>query len=175
MSSKTNQSKLKKISKTKDPNEPKKNKSSYMFFCVDCREEIKTENLGLDNKGIIAEIGSRWKSLKETNPDKVKYYEDLAEQDKKRYQDEKGSYVKPESTEEVTSKKTKASKKKETTESKDSTPKEPKKLNAYINFCTKNRETYKSSNPGALPKEITKKLSEGWRALSDSEKESYKL
>jgi len=168
------ENKVKKVSKTKDPNEPKKNKSSYMFFCVDCREEIKTENSGIDNKSIITEIGSRWKALKETNPDKVKYYEDLAEQDKKRYQDEKASYVKP-STTEVVTKTTKASKKKETSEAKETTPKEPKKLNAYINFCTKNRESYKTSNPGALPKDITKKLSEGWRALSDSEKESYKL
>lgn len=168
------ENKVKKVSKTKDPNEPKKNKSSYMFFCVDCREEIKTENSGIDNKSIITEIGSRWKALKETNPDKVKYYEDLAEQDKKRYQDEKASYVKPTTTEVVT-KTTKASKKKETSEAKETTPKEPKKLNAYINFCTKNRESYKTSNPCALPKDITKKLSEGWRALSDSEKESYKL
>ena len=174
MSSKQNEKKVKKVSKTKDPSEPKKNKSSYMFFSVDCREEIKTENSGIDNKSIITEIGARWKALKESNPDKVKYYEDLAEQDKKRYQDEKFSYVKPTATE-VTTKTTKVSKKKDTTEAKETTPKEPKKVNAYINFCTKNRESYKASNPGALPKDITKKLSEGWRALSDSEKESYKL
>ena len=28
-----------------------KNKSSYMFFCVDCREEIKAENSGIDLAG----------------------------------------------------------------------------------------------------------------------------
>ena len=179
MSSKQNEKKAKRVSKTKNPNEPKKNKSSYMFFSVDCREEIKVENSGIDNKSIITEIGARWKTLKESNPDKVKYYEDLAEQDKKRYQDEKSSYVKPTtsatSATEVTTKTTKVSKKKETSEAKETTSKEPKKVNAYINFCTKNRESYKTTNPGALPKDITKKLSEGWRALSDSEKESYKL
>lgn len=169
MSSNKNEKKAKKVLKNKDPNEPKKNKSSYMFFCVDCREEIKAENSGIDNKTIISELGSRWKILKETNPDKIKYYENLAEQDKKRYQDEKGNYVKPNASEEETktTKTTKATKEPST--------KEPKKLNSYINFCTKNRETYKTNNPGALPKDITKKLSEVWRSLSDSEKESYKL
>ena len=171
MSSNKSEKKVKKVLKSKDLNEPKKNKSSYMFFCVDCREEIKSQDSILDNKGIISEVAARWKILKDTNPEKVKYYEDLAKQDKKRYQDEKSSYVKPALTE-AEVKTTKVSKKKETTEG---VTKEPKKLNAYINFCTKNRESYKLDNPGVLPKDITKKLSEGWRALTDSEKESYKL
>jgi hypothetical protein len=166
------ESKAKKVSKTKDPNEPKKNKSGYMFFCVDGREEIKSENSGLDNKGIVSELAVRWKNLKENNPEKVKYYEDLAVQDKKRYQEEKSGYVKPVVDTAVESKSTKSKAPKKV--STENSTKEPRKTNAYINFCTANRETYKTQNPGVLPKDITKKLSEGWRALSDSEKESYK-
>ena len=172
MATSKTESKAKKVSKTKDPNEPKKNKSGYMFFCVDCRKEIMAEDSGLDNKGIVSELAVRWKNLKENNPDKVKYYEDMASEDKKRYQEEKSSYVKyPVEAEDVKSSKRKTSKKGTSTES---STKEPRKANAYINFCTANREKYKTQNPGVLPKEITKKLSEGWRALSDSEKESYK-
>ena len=166
------ESKTKKVSKTKDPNEPKKNKSGYMFFCVDGRQEITSEDSGLDNKGIVSELAIRWKNLKENNPDKLKYYEDLALQDKKRYQEEKSGYVKPAVDTVVENKPSKGKTPKKVPS--ENGEKVPRKTNAYINFCTANRETYKTQNPGVLPKDITKKLSEGWRALSDPEKESYK-
>ena len=172
---------IKKTSKKidKDENEPKKNKSAYMFYCAEGREEIKQENRDLDNKSIVVELGVRWTKIKESDPDKLKYYNDLAEQDKKRYQEEKGKYVKPlkvDDDEEV-EKKTKKSTTKKSEDGSSSSVEEPKKktkVNGYINYCTTNREQCKSDNPGILPKDITKKLSEGWKSLSDEEKEKYK-
>ena len=70
---------VKRVSKKsdKDPNEPKKNKSAYMFYCVEGRGEIKQENPDLDNKSVVIELGVRWTKIKESNPDKLKYYNDL--------------------------------------------------------------------------------------------------
>ena len=167
---------VKKISKEKDPNEPKKNKSAYMFYCVDGRLDIKKENPEVDNKSIIVELGVRWTKLKESDPEKLKYYNDLAEQDKKRYQEEKSQYVKSDKdeTEVVEKKPKKKSDSKSTSSSDPVEPKKKTKVNGYINYCTKNREQYKLDNPGVLPKDITRKLSEGWKLLSDDEKEQFK-
>ena len=167
---------VKKISKEKDPNEPKKNKSAYMFYCVDGRLDIKKENPEVDNKSIIVELGVRWTKLKESDPEKLKYYNDLAEEDKKRYLKEKESYVKDDDHEEVEGEeevKDKDKKKKKQSSASDE-PKKKTKINGYINFCTINREQYKSENPELLPKDITRKLSEGWKSLSEEEKEKYK-
>ena len=48
------------------------------------------------------------------------------------------------------------------------------KVNCYINYCSVNRGQCKIDNPDILPKDITKKLSEGWKSLSEEEKEKYK-
>ena len=173
---KTIEKKTRKTKKTKDVNGPKKNKSAYMFFCAEGRLEIKAENSDLDNKGIVVELGARWNKLKESNGDKLKYYNDLAEEDKKRYLKEKESYVKDDDHEEVEGEeevKDKDKKKKKQSSASDE-PKKKTKINGYINFCTINREQYKSENPELLPKDITRKLSEGWKSLSEEEKEKYK-
>jgi hypothetical protein len=165
---------VKRVSKKsdKDPNEPKKNKSAYMFYCVEGRVEIKQENSDLDNKSVVVELGVRWTKIKESNPDKLKYYNDLAEQDKKRYQEEKGNYVKP-----TNIVKGEGDVEKKTTKVGSSETEEPKKktkVNGYINYCSAKREQCKLDNPGVLPKDITRKLSEGWKSLTDEEKEKFK-
>jgi hypothetical protein len=169
---------VKRVSKKsdKDPNEPKKNKSAYMFYCGEGRGEIKQENPDLDNKSVVIELGVRWTKIKESNPDKLKYYNDLAEQDKKRYQEEKGNYVKPSKVDNEDGEVEKKTKKKTEKVSSSDTeePKKKTKVNGYINYCTVNREQCKLDNPGLLPKDITKKLSEGWKSLSDEEKEKFK-
>ena len=157
---------------------PKKNKSSYMFFCVDERENIKKEKSELNNKEIVVELGARWKQLKETDQDRLKYYEKLAAEDKERYAHEKQLVsssdvsVQEDSKEKPKTKKTK----KQADDSDEQKPDEQKKtkVNGYINFCKENREKVKKDNPTILPKEITKELSVLWKNLSDSEKEEYK-
>ena len=153
---------------------PKKNKSSYMFFCVDEREKIKQERSDLNNKEIVVELGARWKTLKESDGDRLKYYEKLAAEDKERYSREKqDTTVESASKDEV--KKTKKTKKQsEDTENVKPDEQKKTKVNGYINFCKENREMVKKNNPNILPKEITKELSVLWKNLSDSEKEEYK-
>jgi hypothetical protein len=151
-------------SSIKTSNEPKKNKSSYMFFCIDERNVIKNdETISLNNKEIISELGVRWKKLKETDPDRVKYFENLANEDKIRYENEKKTTL---SSVVITSKNEEVNDSEEV--------KSKIVINGYINFCKKNRIRVKELNKDLLPKEIAKKLTEEWRSLTDDEKQKYK-
>lgn len=85
--------------KKKEVSSLKKNKSAYMFFCIEDRENLKKEGLVLNNKEVITEMANRWKKLKEDNPAKLEKFNKLAVQDKERYTNEKthsGSAVKEE-------------------------------------------------------------------------------
>lgn len=50
-------------------------------------------------------------------------------------------------------------------------PKKP--LTSYIIFCTDKRKTVVDKNPTMAPKDVSRKLAELWKALSDSEKMVY--
>lgn len=138
-------------------NEPKKNKSSYIFFCTEERIRIKNDDMKLNNKEILTELGLRWKKLKEVDPEKVKYYEKLASDDKLRYKSLFISTVK------------------ENTEEDSIEHNDIKKvvINGYINFCKENRNKIKEKNKELSPKDITKKLAEEWKLLTKDEKEKY--
>ena len=75
----------------KDPNAPKRGKSAYIFFCAAIRPQVK-EELGEEGKSsIMAELGKRWKELKEddSRADELAEYTKMAADDKARYEDEK--------------------------------------------------------------------------------------
>jgi len=66
---------------------PKKNKTAFNFFCSEERENAKSDNPDMSTQGIQKELAARWKVVKEI-PDKVKYFNDLAAEDKVRYENE---------------------------------------------------------------------------------------
>ncbi|CAG8958514.1 hypothetical protein HYALB_00001458 [Hymenoscyphus albidus] len=76
--------------KKKDPNAPKRGLSAYMFFANEQRENVREENPGISFGQVGKQLGERWKALsdKQRAP-----YEAKAAQDKKRYEDEKASYI----------------------------------------------------------------------------------
>ena len=80
----------KSATKTKKPKAksdgPKKPKSGFMFYSQERRVSLKTEQPSLSITDASKVIGAEWKAL--TDADKQKYL-DLAEQDRKRYADEK--------------------------------------------------------------------------------------
>jgi len=78
--------------KKKDPNAPKRGKSSYIFFCAAERESVNKDNPEMAPKEITRELGRRWNELKESFPKKVAKYVKLAEKDKERYLTEKAKY-----------------------------------------------------------------------------------
>jgi hypothetical protein len=177
---------------TKSKNGLKKNKSSYMFFCIEERDTIKKDRPELNNKELVTELARRWGVVKELEHERLKGFQELAKADKERYLKEKenlkqepvnGSLT--ENEPETKPKKTKRTKKSDTTNKLDTTETskslsvriEPKKtkINGYLNFCKKMRETVKKNNPDLiLATSIQKELGRMWKELSDIEKENYK-
>ena len=75
--------------KEKDPDAPKRARGSFVYFTLDCRPEILKEFPDTKFTELGHLMGQRWRALA---PDKKKKYEDLAQQDKKRFQDEMKEY-----------------------------------------------------------------------------------
>jgi len=73
----------------KDKDAPKGPKNAYLFFMQDVRQRRQEQYPDKDPKEIMKLIGVEWNSLKEN---KKKKYEDLAEEDKQRYNREKKAY-----------------------------------------------------------------------------------
>ena len=85
-----------KIKQQKDPNKPKRAKSSYLFFCDDKRGEVMNglkKKLGKNETLKIAtvskKLGLMWKKV--DAKEKVKY-ETLSHKDKQRYESEMEAY-----------------------------------------------------------------------------------
>lgn len=187
-------SKEKKSKKTNDNDSLKKNKSSYMFFCIDERSNIKTEKPELNNKEIVIELGSRWNELKQNNQERFKHYDNLALKDKERYLNEKNlknsvgeNKVSTPTLKEDTNAEKKTKKSKKNVKELDSSEKieeisekvteekqKKTRVNGYINFCKKMRDVIKTKNSNFTAKDIQQELSKLWKELSDSEKEEYK-
>ena len=86
--------KRKKKKVKKDPNAPKKNKSSYIIFTEVNREKVAEElkkKMGesFTNKEVMKEMGKRWGALPEKEKEQYKI---LADEDKKRYETELANY-----------------------------------------------------------------------------------
>jgi hypothetical protein len=61
-----------------------------MFFANDNRDIVRSENPGITFGGVGKLLGERWKAL--TAEEKIPY-EQKAEADKKRYEEEKANYA----------------------------------------------------------------------------------
>jgi hypothetical protein len=160
-----------KDSKPKDPNAPKRPKSSYLFFCEDKRDEVKEDYPDLKATEITSKLGELWKALPDS--DKTKYIEQ-AEEAKESYKEKMSSYVRP-SDEELlqlaASKKGKKGKKGEKRPKDPNAPKRPK--SSYLFFCEDKRDLVKEAEPDLKATEVTSKLGQLWKALSDKQKQKY--
>ncbi|GMI02367.1 hypothetical protein TrLO_g14125 [Triparma laevis f. longispina] len=81
----------KKKAAKKDPNAPKNAKGSYMFFSTAKRAEIKAENPDISFGELSKKTGEVWKSL---SVEDKQPFEDLAAEDKERYNKETEAYKK---------------------------------------------------------------------------------
>ena len=75
----------------KDKDAPKRPLSAYFFYIQERRETLKKEKPSLDNKELIRTMGEEWNKLSD---EEKKPYSKMAENDKKRYQDELKAYEK---------------------------------------------------------------------------------
>ena len=167
---------------------PKRAKSAYLFFCSEFRSKVK-KDLGDDSKAtdVTRELGVRWNALKAKG--ETDKYDKLAQKDRERYQKEKSASVEDELVEDTSVSKKVAPKKggksasskkvapkkggKSASSSKKSARKSSGKT-GYQVFCSQNRPQYKKDNPNARAADITKKLSDAWKALSKKDQEGYK-
>ena len=140
----------------KDPNKPKKNTSSYLFFCSENRRSVRQE-LGDIPKAteITIELAKRWNDLKnKTDHDslnKIQYYEILGNKDKERYEEEMEKYNK-------------------------TLPEDKIKIkSAFMFFCEEVIDSVKNDLPYNSSKKILKeKLSEMWKETKINNKEEFK-
>jgi hypothetical protein len=142
--------------KAKDKNAPKNAMSAYIIFSQDMRPIVKKEQPTLDAKDTLRALGAMWKKVDDKTKAK---YQELAENDKKRFKSEMENYVPNEV--EKTNKDTKKSKK-----PKDA-PKHAK--SAYMFYCAEMRGTVKEENPEMKPQDILSELGRRWKTVKDTE------
>lgn len=146
------------LKKAKDPNAPKRGKSSYIFFCVDKRQDVIDANPDMSAKEVIKELGRVWRE--ETSESDKEKYVSQSVADKERYEAEMTDYTPPDTGFVTEKKKVKR--------------KGPKRgRTAYIFFCTEQRPLIKEENPELNTKEVTSQLGVQWNALSEKEKKPY--
>lgn len=78
-----------KLKKFKDPNKPKRAKTSYLYFCQEMRPTVKSKNPDLKLGGVMKELGKMWGKLSDKEKEK---YEELYQEDKIRYEEEIEEY-----------------------------------------------------------------------------------
>jgi hypothetical protein len=152
--------------KIKDPNAPKRGKSSYLFFCEDHRAAAKErlEEAGGDYKAtdVTKMLGTMWTELKDDVKRKKEFanYEKKSKEDKERYEREIASYVPPSEEELEAMKKTKEKKVKD--------PNAPKKgKSAYLFFCEEERPKVKEDlGDEVKSSEVTTELGVRWTDLN---------
>lgn len=73
----------------KDPNAPKRGKSSFMFFSTEVRAKTKEENPGISFGDLGKMIGEMFRSL---SPEEKSKYEKMAAEAKEKYDGEMKTY-----------------------------------------------------------------------------------
>ena len=79
-----------KIKVKKDPNKPKKAKTSYMFYCDQLRKDLKDELAEIKITEQSKKFAALWNNLKDNEKEPFIL---LAENDKSRYEDEMNEYA----------------------------------------------------------------------------------
>ena len=153
MLEKWNEKEFKKLFKNKDKNvdKTKKNKSSYILYSNNERENMKKEGISLSNKEMISELAKRWKTIKTSkDEDDKKIFEKftlIAQEEKERYNSEIG--------------KNKSNVK--------------KNMSAYMYYCKDERENIKKEKNLKIDnKEIISELANRWKVFKTSENKKEK-
>lgn len=130
--------------------------SSYAFFVQTCREEHKKKHPG--ESVVFAEFSKKcaekWKTM---GPKEKKRFEDMAEQDKARFEREMNHYTPAAGM-------TKGGKRKKD-------PNAPKRaLSAFFFYCNEERPNVKAAHPEWGIGDISKTLGKKWAEISDKSK-----
>lgn len=143
----------------KDPNKPKKARSSYMFFNGEMSLKVRAANSGMTMGEVSREVSNRWKNLndKDRQP-----YLNMASSDKDRYGNEMKNYVPPPPQPQAQS----AKKLKD--------PNKPKACrNAYVFFNMEMTVKIRAESPTITIGEIWKEVSNRWKNLDEKDRQPY--
>ncbi|KAG5852123.1 high mobility group protein B3a [Anguilla rostrata] len=137
-----------------DPRKPKGKMSAYAYFVQTCREEHKKKSpeIPVNFAEFSKKCSGRWKTMSVKEKSK---FEDMAKQDKVRYDQEMMTYMPG-----------KKGKKKDP-----NAPKRPP--SGFFIFCSEHRPKIKAQNPSLGIGEVAKKLGESWNNLPDGNKQPY--
>ncbi|KAJ8416782.1 hypothetical protein AAFF_G00326600 [Aldrovandia affinis] len=137
-----------------DPRKPKGKMSAYAYFVQTCREEHKKKSpeIPVNFAEFSKKCSGRWKTM--SGKEKSKF-EDMAKQDKVRYDQEMMTYMPG-----------KKGKKKDP-----NAPKRPP--SGFFIFCSDHRPKIKAQHPSLGIGEVAKKLGEMWNNLTDGNKQPY--
>lgn len=131
--------------KPKDVNNgPKRNKSSYLFFCQEIRPSIICETPDIKPNQVMVHLGKKWSEL--CLEDRKKY-DALALEDRKRYIASKDANKKLN---------------------------KPIKISTYLQFCADERPALKLKHPELTTKDITAKLGAMWNHYKKNNPEYLK-
>uniref|UniRef100_A0A671KZZ9 High mobility group protein B2 n=1 Tax=Sinocyclocheilus anshuiensis TaxID=1608454 RepID=A0A671KZZ9_9TELE len=141
----------------KDPRKPRGKMSSYAYFVQTCREEHKKKHpeASVNFSEFSKKCSERWKTMSAKEKGK---FEDMAKQDKLRYEREMKNYIPPKGEKRRRFKDPNA-------------PKRPP--SAFFIFCGDYRPKIKGENPGLSIGDIAKKLGEMWNSSSAEVKQPY--
>lgn len=131
--------------------------SSYAYFVQTCREEHKKKHpdASVNFAEFSKKCSERWKTM---SPKEKGKFEDMAKQDKLRYEKEMKNYIPPMGQKKKRFKDPNA-------------PKRPP--SAFFLFCADFRPKIKEDNPGLTIGDTAKKLGEIWNSYSAEEKQPY--
>ena len=150
--------------RVKDPNAPKNAKSAYIFFCKEMRDKVKAEldaeledGTKAKTTDITKALGARWELAKQKGDAHIRKYVKLAEEDKKRYQEDKADYT---PSEEFLAESRRGKKD-------PNAPKHPQ--SAYILFCNQKRAEVKASlGEDSSATDVTRELGVRWNNFKAS-------
>jgi hypothetical protein len=168
---------------------PLRRRSAYMFYCKDHRESLRQQNPDLKITEILKMLGEGWRGLPIEEKNK---YQQLSEEDAKRYENEMSAYNSqlppaPKGAKKA-AKKEKAGKLK-TMEVEEINPEKPKKKGkgitseqahgikrpqtAFMYFAQRNRAQIRDENPSMPFSEIAMAIAKKWKDLPEEEKKEF--
>jgi len=142
---------------------PKNPLSAYTYFIMDVRKDVAAKNPKMSFREVAIAVGKMWHALRE---EQRKIYNQKAEQDKARYENEMMNWthmLNAEAAEAAMENKSKKRKK--------NGPKNP--LSAYTYFVIEKRPIVSSSNPKLSFGEVATHVGQMWRALESEGRAKY--
>jgi len=148
--------------KFKDPNKPKRNMSAFFLYSQAYRSQVTQDNPEAKFGQIAKILSVQYKALPEKE---TKKWQQKAEKDKIRYQEEMKHYVEPPEAREAGGGKRKKQKK---------DPNMPKRnMSAFFLYSIEHRPRVKEENPDAKFGDIAKLISQEFKALTEKERKKY--